>query len=143
LIGWSAVTGSLTWTPVVLFLIVFFWTPPHYWPLALKFRADYAAARIPMLPVVRDPHEVARQIVWYSAAMVAASLVLTPVAGMTIGYTVVALVLGVAFLAEAVALLRRVSSEGGNLKAMRLFHGSISYLSLLFLMVALDPFLPF
>jgi protoheme IX farnesyltransferase len=143
LIGWSAVTGSLTWTPVVLFLIVFFWTPPHYWPLALKFRSDYAAARIPMLPVVRDPHEVARQIVWYAAAMVAASLALTPVAGMTISYTLVALALGVAFLSEAVALLRRVSAGDGNLKAMRLFHGSISYLSLLFLVVALDPFLPF
>jgi protoheme IX farnesyltransferase len=143
LIGWAAVTGSLTWTPLVLFLIVFFWTPPHYWPLALKFRADYEAARIPMLPVVRDPHDVASQIVWYSIAMVTASLLLTPVAGMTVGYTLAAVVLGVAFLAEAVALMRRVSAGAGNLKAMRLFHGSISYLTLLFLAVALDPFLPF
>lgn len=142
LIGWSAVTGSLTWTPLVLFLIVFFWTPPHYWPLALKFRADYQAARVPMLPAVSDPHDVANQIVWYSLAMVVTSLVLTPVAGMSWAYTLAAAILGGLFLREAVALLRRVRGGAGNLSAMRLFHGSISYLSLLFLAVAVDPFLP-
>lgn len=143
LIGWTAVTGSLSATPLVLFLIVFFWTPPHYWPLALKFRADYEAARVPMLPAVSDPHDVSNQIVAYSAAMVATSLVLTPVAGMGWGYTAAAVLLGAFFLYEAVALWRRVRSGADNLQAMRLFHGSISYLSLLFLAVALDPFLPF
>jgi protoheme IX farnesyltransferase len=140
LIGWSAVTGSLAWAPVVLFGIVFLWTPPHYWPLALRFRADYQAARVPMLPAVADAGKVADQIIWYSVAMVAVSLLLTPVAGMTWVYTVVAAVLGAIFLAEAVALRARVRS-GADPRAMRLFHGSISYLSLLFLAVAIDPFL--
>jgi protoheme IX farnesyltransferase len=140
LIGWSAVTGSLAWAPVVLFGIVFFWTPPHYWPLALRFRADYQAARVPMLPAVADAHAVATQIVWYSIAMVATSLLLTPVAGMTWWYTGAAAVLGAIFLAEAIALRVRVGA-GRDPRAMRLFHGSISYLSLLFLAVAIDPFL--
>jgi protoheme IX farnesyltransferase len=140
LIGWSAVTGSLAWAPVVLFGIVFLWTPPHYWPLALRFRADYRAARVPMLPAVADAGKVADQIIWYSVAMVAVSLLLTPVAGMTWFYTVVAAVLGAIFVAEAIALRSRVRA-GAEPRAMRLFHGSISYLSLLFLAVAIDPFL--
>ncbi len=140
LIGWAAVTGSLAWTPLVLFLIVFLWTPPHYWPLALRFKADYQAARVPMLPAVADGHEVATAIVRYSWAMVGASLLLTPVAGMGLLYTVAAVVLGAAFLWEAHALLSRVRA-GADPRAMRLFHGSISYLSLLFLAVAIDPFL--
>lgn len=143
LIGWSAVTGSLSLTPLVLFAVVFFWTPPHYWPLALKFRADYEAARVPMLPVVTDADHVANEIIWYTWAMVAASLVLVPVAPMGWLYTVSAVVLGLMFLREAYGLRKRVRREAPNLAAMRLFHGSISYLSLLFLAVALDPFLPF
>src|SRR5664279_2087998 len=83
LIGWSAVTGSLAWTPLVLFGIVFFWTPPHYWPLSLRFVDDYTAAGVPMLPVVAAPSAVARQIVAYSWAMVATSLLLVPVARMS------------------------------------------------------------
>ncbi|HYJ77475.1 MAG TPA: heme o synthase, partial [Actinomycetes bacterium] len=83
LIGWSAVTGSLSWAPVVLFGIIFFWTPPHYWPLSLRFRDDYAAAGVPMLPVVASPTTVARQVVVYSWVMVAVSLLLWPVAGTT------------------------------------------------------------
>ena len=141
LIGWAAITNSLALTPFILFLIVFFWTPPHYWPLALRFKADYQAARVPMLPAVADALSVANQIVWYSWAMVVTSLLLTPVAGMTWLYTGAAIVLGAVFLAEAYALRSRVRHGGREPQAMRLFHGSISYLSLLFLAVAIDPFL--
>jgi protoheme IX farnesyltransferase len=141
LIGWSAVTGSLAWAPLVLFGIVFFWTPPHYWPLALRFKADYQAARVPMLPAVADARSVAGQIVAYSWAMVVTSLLLTPVAGMGWLYTGAAVLLGAAFLFEAYALRHRVRSGAPDPRAMRLFHGSISYLSLLFLTVAIDPFL--
>ena len=141
LIGWAAVTGSLSLTPFVLFGIVFFWTPPHYWPLALRFKADYQAARVPMLPAVADSTAVASAIVRYSWAMVVTSLVLTPVAGMTWLYTTAAVVLGGVFLYEAYALRSRVRAGAADSRAMRLFHGSISYLSLLFLVVAIDPFL--
>ena len=141
LIAWSAVTGSLAWTPVVLFLIVFFWTPPHYWPLAMKYKDDYANAGIPMLPVVRSDREVTRSIVAYSWVMVAVSLVLVPVAGMGWVYGVSAVLLGAGFLALAYRLL--LSARRGNdptRRAMRLFHFSITYLALLFLAVAIDPF---
>jgi protoheme IX farnesyltransferase len=144
LIGWSAVTGSLSWAPVVLFAIIFFWTPPHYWPLSLRFRDDYAAARVPMLPVVAGPVTVARQIVAYSWVMVGVSLLLWPVAGTTPAYAVVAALLGAAFLREAHLLLRRARA-GADLagSAMRLFQGSITYLTLLFVAVGVDPLLPF
>jgi protoheme IX farnesyltransferase len=141
LIGWAAITGSLALTPFVLFAIVFFWTPPHYWPLALRFKADYQAARVPMLPAVADSGAVASAIVRYSWAMVATSLLLTPVAGMSWLYTAAAVVLGGVFLYEAYALRNRVRAGAPDSQAMRLFHGSISYLSLLFLVVAIDPFL--
>jgi protoheme IX farnesyltransferase len=141
LIGWSAITGSLALTPFVLFGIVFFWTPPHYWPLALRFKADYQAARVPMLPAVADSSAVAAAIVRYSWAMVATSLLLTPVAGMTWLYSTAAVLLGGVFLYEAYALRSRVRAGAPDSRAMRLFHGSISYLSLLFLVIAIDPFL--
>lgn len=143
LIAWAAVTGSLTWTPVVLFLIIFFWTPPHYWPLAMKFRDDYAAAGVPMLPVVATPAVVARSIVIYSWVMVAMSLVLIPVAPMGWVYGIGAAVLGAAFIAQAHGLRRKVAAGAPDVTAtaMRLFQGSITYLALLFLLVALDPFL--
>lgn len=141
LIGWSAVTGSLTWTPVVLFLIVFFWTPPHYWPLSMRFRDDYANAGVPMLPVVADRRRVGRNIVGYSWVMVATSLVLIPVAPMGWVYGVAAVVLGGAFLFEAHALQRRASRGDDDVRPMRLFHWSITYLALLFLAVAIDPFI--
>jgi protoheme IX farnesyltransferase len=143
LIGWSAVTGSLSWTPVVLFAVIFLWTPPHYWPLSMRFRDDYAAAGVPMLPVVAEPAVVARQVLQYSWAMVAASLLLWPVAGTTPVYGVAALLLGAAFLNEAYVLRRRVRSGAPvEAAAMRLFHGSITYLALLFVAVAVDPLLP-
>ncbi len=142
LIGWAAVTDSLAWTPVVLFGIVFFWTPPHYWPLSLRFRDDYAAAGVPMLPVVASQTKVANEIILYSWAMVATSLALWPVGRMTVVYGVLAIVLGAGFLVEAYALRTRVRASAADPRAMRLFHGSISYLSLLFLVVAVDPFWP-
>ena len=144
LIGWSAVTGSLSWAPVVLFAVIFFWTPPHYWPLSLRFRDDYAAAGVPMLPVVADGVAVARQVVLYSWAMVAASLALWPVAPTGPFYGVAAVVLGAAFLLEAHRLLGRARAGrvGRDLAPMRLFHWSITYLTLLFVAVAIDPLLP-
>ena len=146
LIGWAAVTGSLSWTPVLLFLVVFCWTPPHYWPLALRFRADYARAGVPMLPVVAPAVTVARRVVAYSWAMVAVSLLVWPVAPTGWLYPVVAVAAGGWFLAEAHRLLRRAGRSAPEapvreLGAMRLFHGSITYLALLFLAVALDPLL--
>jgi heme o synthase len=141
LVGWAAVTDSLAWTPVVLFGIVFLWTPPHYWPLSLKFRQDYADAGVPMLPVVRSAAQVAAQVVVYSWALVAISLLLWPVAGMSWFYAAVAGASGVAFLVEAYGLRSRVRRGDADPKPMRLFHGSISYLAVLFLAVALDPLL--
>lgn len=146
LIGWSAVTNGLTWAPFVLFGIVFLWTPPHYWPLSMRFRDDYAAAGVPMLPVVADPVEVGTQIVRYSWAMVLCSLLLIPAAHTGPIYTVGAVVFGGAFLVEAHNLLRRAkqgATTTAELAPMRLFHGSITYLTLVFLAVALDPLIHF
>ena len=141
LIGWSAVANSLSWSAVVLFLVIFFWTPPHYWPLSMKFTDDYAAAHVPMLPVVEKFVVVARQIVAYSWAMVAASLLLVWVHPMGWLYLVTAVVTGALFLAEAHRLLRAAKAGEGPqvLRPMRLFHFSITYVGILFLGVALDP----
>jgi protoheme IX farnesyltransferase len=141
LIGWSAVTGSLSLTPVILFLIVFFWTPPHYWPLSLRYKDDYAAAGVPMLPVTDTPHVVAKQIIIYSWVMVATTLVLIPIAGMNWLYSAIAIASGALFLYEAYALRTRVRKDVVDLNPMRLFHWSISYLSLIFLAIGIDPFL--
>ncbi len=140
LIGWAAVTGHLSWAPWVLFAVIFLWTPPHYWPLSLRFREDYGNAGVPMLPVVADARRVADQIVWYSVATVVASLALVPVAPMGWIYSVSALLLGLVFVWEAVALRRRTRRDEDP-RPMRLFHWSITYLALLFLVVALDPLL--
>lgn len=139
LIGWSAVTGSLSWEPWILFAVLFFWTPPHYWPLSMRFRDDYAAAGVPMLPVVATPRRVATEILGYSWAMVIASLLLVPAASTGPVYLVAAAVAGGWFLLEAHRLLRR-ERKGVDPKPMRLFHLSITYVSLLFLAVALIPF---
>jgi protoheme IX farnesyltransferase len=144
LIGWSAVTGTVSWSAALLFGVIFFWTPPHYWPLSMKFRRDYAAAGVPMLPVVAADTKVAREMIAYAAAMVACSLALVPVAGMTWVYGVVALGLGAWFLASCIGLYRRASDPTrGKLGAMKVFHGSITYLTLLCVAVAVDVFLPF
>ena len=145
LIGWSAVTGTVGWPAVVLFLVIFFWTPPHYWPLSMAFRDDYSTAGVPMLPVERGPVAVGRQIVAYSWVMVATSLVLVPVAPMGWVYVVTAVLSGALFIAEAHRLLRaaRGGATGAALKPMRLFHYSITYVTLVFLAVAVDPLLYF
>ncbi|MCX6402316.1 MAG: heme o synthase [Propionibacteriales bacterium] len=143
LIGWTAVTNELSWIPIVLFAVVFFWTPPHTWALALRYREDYAQVDVPMLPVVKPARSVAFQIVLYSWVMVATSLLLWPVASTGLFYPVVAAVLGAVFLAQAHALHRRskTSDELSILQPMHLFHSSNLYLSLLFVAVAIDPLL--
>ena len=136
LIGWSAVTNTVSWAAVVLFLVIFFWTPPHFWALAIRYRDDYAAAGVPMLPVVATPAAVATRIVAYSYAMVATSLLLLLDASGAV-YGVSAVVLGAVFLREAHLLQSRVR-RGVETLPMRLFGWSITYLSLLFLAVAVD-----
>jgi protoheme IX farnesyltransferase len=135
LVAWAAVTGEVGLPALVLFAIVFYWTPPHFWALALRYRGDYAAARVPMLPVVRGEAETARQIVLYTIALVAVSLLLFPAAGMGMIYLVAAVVLGVLFLWRALRL--RADASNGR-AAIVLFRYSISYLTLLFLAVAID-----
>ena len=143
LIGWTAVTGELAWEPVVLFAVVFFWTPPHTWALALRYREDYANVDVPMLPVVAPAARVGRQIVLYSWAMVATSLLLWPIASTGWVYPVAAVVLGAVFLLEAHRMWARSrgTEDLSRIQPMRLFHSSNLYLSLLFVAVALDPLL--
>ncbi len=138
LIGWSAVTNGLSWAALVLFAVIFFWTPPHFWALAMRFKDDYARASVPMLPVVATPQTVARRMVAYSWAMVATSILLG-FDGSGAVYTASAVVLGALFLFEAHRLERQVRS-GADYNPMRLFHWSITYLALLFLAVAVDQF---
>jgi protoheme IX farnesyltransferase len=165
LVGWAAVTGRVSLPAVLLFAVIFFWTPPHFWALAMKFRDDYAAANVPMLPVVATAAVVARKIVIYSYLMVAATLALVPYAGWI--YGVCAAGLGVWFLAEAHQLRGRIAAIGtpggdaagqaagygppgaaaagagqGHPAPMRLFHLSIAYLTLLFAVVAVTALLP-
>jgi protoheme IX farnesyltransferase len=136
LIGWSAVTNSLSWAALVLFLVIFFWTPPHFWALAMKYKDDYARADVPMLPVVAGPETVVRRMVAYSWAMVATSGLLALDASGPV-YLVSAVLLGGVFLAEAHRLQNQVR-KGAAYNPMRLFHWSITYLALLFLAVAVD-----
>jgi protoheme IX farnesyltransferase len=140
LVAWAAVTGEVGLPALVLFAIVFYWTPPHFWALALRYRGDYAAARVPMLPVVRGEAETARQIVLYTVALVAVSLLLLPAAGMGWVYLVAAVVLGALFLLGA---LRLHADAGDGRAAISLFRYSITYLTLLFGAVAADALLRF
>ncbi len=142
LIGWAAVTGSLDWAPVILFFVVFLWTPPHYWPLSMRYRADYASVNVPMLAVVRGRTLVGLQVVLYAWATVACSLLLIPVASMGILYTVVAVAAGGWFIIESHRLYS-TAIRHDEVKPMRVFHSSISYLTLLFIAVGVDPLLPF
>ena len=142
LIGWSAVTGSLDWPPLILFLVVFLWTPPHYWPLSMKYRDDYAAADVPMLAVMRDRTTVGVQVILYAWATVIASLLLIPIAPMGALYTAVAVLSGGWFIIESHRLHGR-AVRGEEAAPMRVFHASITYLTLLFVAVGVDPLLPF
>jgi heme o synthase len=142
LIGWAAVTGDLSWPPLVLFTIIFLWTPPHYWPLSMKYRAEYHAAGVPMLAVIRGRAQVGLQVILYAWATVACSLLLIPVASMGLLYSLVAVVAGGWFVYEA----HRLYSEAirhEKVSPMRVFHGSIAYLTVLFVAVGVDPLLPF
>ena len=136
LVGWAAVTDSLSWTPVVLFAIIFVWTPPHFWALAVRYKDDYQAASVPMLPAVATFKRTAREILFYSVVLVAVSLVLAAVGSLGVIYVVSASVLGVVFVALAVRLLRAQTPKA----AMQLFSYSITYLTLLFVLMAVDIF---
>ncbi len=144
LIGWTAVTGRLELAPFVLFAIVFFWTPPHTWSLAMRYREDYARADVPMLPVIKPPTAVSGRILVYSAITVAVSMLLWPAAHTGLLYPVVAAVCGAALLVESVQLLRRARAglSDALMKPMRLFHWSNSYLALIFVAAAVDAALP-
>jgi protoheme IX farnesyltransferase len=141
LIGWAAVTNSISLAPIVLFLIVFWWTPPHYWPLSMQYRKDYENAGIPMLPVVADREKVASQIAIYSWIMVATTLVLPLVSELSIVYVVGAIILNLIFMREVYALRNRAKSDDLDINPMKLFHWSITWLALLFFLIGLDPLL--
>ena len=136
LVGWAAVTNSLSWTPWLLFLVIFLWTPPHFWALAIKHSDDYKAAGVPMLPVVESHKKVIASMIRYTIALTLASLAVIPVAGMGWVYGVSAGVLGAAFLWGTIALGRSSSPAA----SMRLFSFSISYISLLFVALTVDVF---
>jgi heme o synthase len=139
LIGWSAVTNSLAWEPWILFAVIFFWTPPHFWALAVRYKDDYAAADVPMLPVVATLRATSVRIVAYTAVVWALSIAFAPVASMGAIYWVAAVVLGGAFMAFAVRLFQDPTPK----RAMRLFSWSITYLTLLFGAMALDVLVRF
>ena len=143
LIGWAAVTNSISLAPIVLFLIVFWWTPPHYWPLSMQYRKDYENAGIPMLPVVADREKVASQITIYSWIMVATTFVLPLVSELSIVYVLGAIILNLIFMCEVYALRNRAKSDDLDINPMKLFHWSITWLALLFFLIGLDPLLNF
>ncbi|MGX9347952.1 heme o synthase [Microbacterium sp. KNMS] len=146
LIGWAAVTNGLDWAPFILFALVFLWTPPHYWPLSIKYAVDYENTDVPMLGATRSGSQVGLQIILYAWATVACSLLLIPVAGMGLVYSVSALVFGGWFIYESHRLYNRtVLEQDGESRPrpMRVFHASITYLTLVFVAVAVDPLLPF
>lgn len=142
LIGWAAVTGSLDWPAFVLFVLVFLWTPAHYWPLSMKYKDDYEDVDVPMLGVTRSASQVGLQVILYAWATLACSLLLIPVAGMGLVYTVSALVFGGWFVYESHRLYAQ-AVKGASARPMRVFHASITYLTLIFVAVAVDPLLPF
>lgn len=141
LIAWAAVTETVEWPAVVLFLVIFLWTPPHYWPLSMKYSDDYNAANVPMLGAIAGAGIVSVQVVLYAWATVICSLLLVPVGGAGWVYTIAALLSGGWFLLESHKLhaAARAGTATGK-GAMKVFHGSISYLTVLFLALAIDPF---
>lgn len=134
LVGWAAVTNSLGWAPIVLFAVIFLWTPPHFWALAIRHQDDYRAAGVPMLPVVTPIRETIASMVRYCVVLVAVSLVLVPVADLGLIYGITALVFGVAFVIGTV----RLGSDPTEAKSMRLFSFSITYVTVLFVAVMAD-----
>ena len=136
LIGWAAITNSITLSGILFFLVVFFWTPPHFWALAIKYKDDYESAKIPMLPVVASQKVVASAMLWHSLAMVVASIALGFSAKLSIAYVIVATVLGLAFI-YLVGGVRETATLNLEKAAARVFHGSITYLSILSLALTL------
>jgi heme o synthase len=139
LVGWSAVQNNVTWTPLVLFIVMFLWTPPHFWALAVKYADDYRAADVPMLPSVVPMAEVVRQMIWYTVALCISTLVLIPVADLGWIYGIAAVVLGAVFLGGTIALGKNPSEAA----SMRLFGFSITYVTLLFGAMSLDVFVQY
>ncbi len=139
LVGWAAVTNSLGWTPVLLFLVIFIWTPPHFWALAVRYRDDYRAAHVPMMPVVASLRRTTLEILIYSVVMWALTLLIGPSAHLGWVYAISATVLGAMFTFYALNLYRHARLERADpAEAMRLFHFSITYLSALFILMAVD-----
>lgn len=136
LIGWAAVTNSLSLSAFLLFLVIFFWTPPHFWALAIKYKEDYSRANVPMLPVVAAERIVTRQMLAHAVAMIASSIALGVVAALPTWYFVIALLLGIYFL-YLVQRLRTDDMQLRNRVAEKIFHGSISYLSVISLAIVL------
>jgi protoheme IX farnesyltransferase len=144
LVGWAAVTNSLTWTPVLLFLVIFIWTPPHFWALAVRYRDDYEAANVPMMPVVASLRHTTLEILVYSVVLWALTVLIGPTAHLGWIYAISAMVLGGMFTFYALRLYRQaVSGTADVAQAMRLFHFSITYLSALFVMMAVDVLVRF
>ncbi len=139
LIGWSAVTNSLGWTPVLLFLVIFIWTPPHFWALAVRYRDDYQAANVPMMPVVASLRRTTLEILIYSVLLWAISILIGPTAHLGWIYALSATVLGGMFTFYAWRLYRHAREDRADVaEAMRLFHFSITYLTALFVLMAVD-----
>jgi protoheme IX farnesyltransferase len=139
LVGWAAVTNSLGWTPVLLFLVIFIWTPPHFWALAVRYRDDYEAAHVPMLPVVTSLRRTTLEILIYTVLLWALTMLIGPSAHLGWVYGVSATVLGAMFTFYALRLYRHARVDRANVgEAMRLFHFSITYLSALFILMAVD-----
>jgi protoheme IX farnesyltransferase len=141
LIGWAAVTGGLDWPALVLFLFIFLWTPPHYWPLSMKYADDYSRAGVPMLGAVAGARTVGSQVVLYAWATVVCSLLLVPVGGAGWVYAVTALASGAWFVGHSHKLhALAVAGRPTDKQAMHVFHGSIAYITFVFLALAVDPF---
>jgi protoheme IX farnesyltransferase len=137
LVGWTAVTNQLDWAPIVLFAVIFYWTPPHFWALAIRYRDDYAAADVPMLPVVASPRTTSLRILLYTLLLWGLTILFAPVAGMGDLYLVSAIALGAVFTVFAIQLLQRSTPKA----AIRLFSWSITYITLLFGAIAVDQLL--
>ncbi len=136
LVGWAAVTDSLAWTPLILFAVIFTWTPPHFWALAFKYKDDYEAANVPMMPVVATFRRTAMEILAYTIVMVGFTFLLAPVAHLGLLYLVAAGLLGAGFIALAIRLWVQATPKA----SMQLFSYSITYLTLLFVVMAVDVF---
>jgi protoheme IX farnesyltransferase len=134
LIGWSSVTNSIDWPPIILFLVIFLWTPPHFWALAIRYKDDYSNAEVPMLPVIEGTKVTGYRMVLYAFQVWAASLIFVPVADMGVVYLITAIVMGAIFTLFSFQVMINPTKKS----AMRLFGFSISYITILFSLMAVD-----